>query len=113
MFGLDRDGRVGCIVMGDMGDIWREIKESKKRDREHRLSRADEQFDELRDIVRRVPGCDLVRSNDYHWMITLQGRNILSYWPSTNRWYTVREKKTRHGSVDKFRKYLEEKTSGY
>ena len=77
--------------MGDMGDIFRAMKEIKKTNKENRLASADS------------AGWQVL--NAYHWRKPLGGK-FINYWPSTGT-VMYGEKRTVKGS--NFYKKLMEK----
>lgn len=58
--------------MGDMGDIFRDMREANRQRRERNLKRAQDS---------ELPW---MKHTDHHWSLELQG-DRLDYWPSTQK----------------------------
>ena len=68
--------------MGDMAEIFRDLRETKKTRKQERLAKADP--------------TGWTQHTPYHWSRTLNGKR-LDYWPSTHKFQY--EGKVHHGDV--------------
>lgn len=73
--------------MGDVGDMWREVVQTRRIQRKRAL-----------DLAKQKPEGWTVHT-EYHWSRTFQGER-LDYWPSKGKWRW--KGKTMTGRVDEF-----------
>lgn len=71
-------------------------------ERSLRLRAASERFEEVRNLVRKSEGYDLIQMTAGCWGIKAGGKTIIQWWPSSEKWQDQTFSKTIHGGVDDF-----------
>lgn len=97
-----RDVRAGCIRMGDSADVFNAMKEHRKLSRRENTIKADQEFDEFKEAAD-IGGYYIEQKTQHHWNIYKSGKCVAQYWPSANKWQTVKDGRIHHGDRESFR----------
>lgn len=65
--------------MGDMGEVFRDLREATKRKKQNSLEQNTQTIKESGLEYR-------ILNNGYHIKVRIKGQPIVDFWPSTNRW---------------------------
>lgn len=104
-FALERVVREGSILMGDMGEIFNAMKEHRKMKRRENTVKAEEEHLEFAEAAKEG-GYNLDQKSQHHWNVYRDGKCVAQYWPSANKWQTIKDGRIHHGDRESFRMRL-------
>lgn len=91
--------------MGEMSEVFNAMKEHRKTVRRENIEMADSEFDIFVEAAS-IGGYSIMKMSSYHWNVYRDGRCVVQYWPSANKWQVAQGGKIQHGDRESFRNRL-------
>lgn len=91
--------------MSEAVEIWRAMKEHRRETRIDALVTAQQEWPDFLGAAQDG-GYEIHIMSEHHWNIHKNSRCVAQYWPSANKWQTIRTGKIKHGSRDEIRRAM-------
>ncbi len=91
--------------MGDSTEVLNAMKEHRKTSRRENMDQADGELT-LFGEAAEAGGYSLRVMSQHHWNVYSDGKCVVQYWPSANKWQIVKTGKIQHGDRESFRTRL-------